>query len=196
MLHAARHLMGDAKVLQILCAASGVVSTSGALSGVVPTGGTFSGVSAALTAAFRLRVSFAFFAASLRFRAAALAFFWAAAFTPASRCFVAAALAFRVAAAFTADSLRFFAATFAFLVAAALLAAAVPFRLAAAFFAAALRSVAFFMTRSITEGKAENMTVACGRDSLPPFETRQFGRRIHSETASNRSESGAAIVNM
>ena len=59
--------------------------TFGAASGVVSTGITFSGVlTTALTAAFRLRVSFAFFAASLRFLAAALAFLVAAAFTAAS----------------------------------------------------------------------------------------------------------------
>jgi hypothetical protein len=66
-------------------------------------------------------------------------------------------LAFLVAAAFTADSLRFLAVAFAFLVAAALFAAAVRFRLAAAFLAAALRSVALFMTRSITERQGEPM---------------------------------------
>ena len=83
-----------------------------------------------------MRVSFAFFAASLRS--------------------VAAALAFLVAAALTADALRFLAAAFAFLVAAALFAVAVRFRVAAAFFAAALRSAAFFMARSIAERHGDN----------------------------------------
>jgi len=102
--------------------------TFGAASGAVVTGVTSSGlIAAAFKAAFRLRASLAFFAARLRF--------------------AAAALAFRVAAAFTAASLRFRAAAFAFLVAAALFAAAVRFRLAAAFFAAALRSAAFFIGR-------------------------------------------------
>ena len=80
-----------------------ISDTFGAASGVVPTGVTVSGVlPTAFRAAFRLRVSFAFFAASLRFLAAAFAFFAAAAFTPASLRFLAAALAFLVAAAFTA----------------------------------------------------------------------------------------------
>ena len=87
------------------------------------------GVSAGFAAAFRLRVALAVFAASLRF--------------------LAEALAFLVAAALTAASLRFFAAALAFLVAAALFAEALRFRVAAALFAAALRSVAFFMARSI-----------------------------------------------
>ena len=82
-------------------------------------------------ASFRLRVALAVFAASLRF--------------------LAEALAFLVAAALTAASLRFFAAALAFLVAAALFAEALRFRVAAALFAAALRSVAFFMARSIAE---------------------------------------------
>src|SRR5579863_6895373 len=75
------------------------------------------------SAARRLRVSFAFLAASLRFFAAMLAFFVTAALTPAARCF-------RLAAAF--------------------LAAARCFLVAAAFFAAVLRSVAFFMVGSIS----------------------------------------------
>ena len=69
----------------------------------------------------------------------------------ASLRFLAEALAFLVAAALTAASLRFFAAALAFLVAAALFAEALRFRVAAALFAAALRSVAFFMARSIAE---------------------------------------------
>jgi hypothetical protein len=69
--------------------------TFGATSGVVSTGITV------FSAAFLLRVSVAFFAASL--------------------CFLAAALVFLVAAAFTAAALRFLAAAFTFLVAAALL---------------------------------------------------------------------------
>jgi len=96
-------------------------------------------------AAFRFRVAFAFFAASLRF--------------------VAAMLAFLVAAAFTADALRFFAAAFAFLVAAALFAVAVRFRVAAAFFAAALRSVAFFMARSIAERQGQACVHTIGKAS-------------------------------
>jgi len=87
-------------------------------------------------AAFRFRVAFAFFAASLRF--------------------VAAIFAFLVAAALTAEALRFFAAAFAFLIAAALFAVAVRFRVAAAFLAAALRSAAFFMARSIAERHGDN----------------------------------------
>jgi hypothetical protein len=69
----------------------------------------------------------------------------------ASLRFLAEALAFLVAAALTAASLRFFAAALAFLVAAALFAEALRFRVAAALFAAALRSEAFFMARSIAE---------------------------------------------
>jgi hypothetical protein len=99
----------------------GKVSGSIKLSGVATTD---------FAAAFRLRVSLAFFAASLRF--------------------LAAALAFLVAAAFTAASLRFLASAFAFLVAAALFAAALRFLVAAACFAAALRSAALFIARSIT----------------------------------------------
>jgi len=70
-------------------------------------------------AALRLRVSFAFLAASLRF--------------------FAAALRFRVSLALFAAPLRFFAAILAFLVPAALIPAARCFLVAAAFFAAALR---------------------------------------------------------
>src|SRR5437899_4973069 len=73
---------------------------------------------ACCSATRRLRVSFAFLAASLRFCAAILAFFVTAALTPAARCF-------RLAAAF-------FPAARCFLV-------------AAAFFAMALRFVAFFI---------------------------------------------------
>jgi hypothetical protein len=100
----------------------GSSDTCVAFSGVVPAG---------FAAAFRLRVALAIFAASLRF--------------------LAEALAFLVAAALTAASLRFFAAALAFLEAAALFAEALRFRVAAALFAAALRSVAFFMARSIAE---------------------------------------------
>ena len=100
----------------------GSSDTCVAFSGVVPAG---------FAAAFRLRVALAVFAASLRF--------------------LAEALAFLVAAALTAASLRFFAAALAFLEAAALFAEALRFRVAAALFAAALRSVAFFMARSIAE---------------------------------------------
>src|SRR5262249_49615210 len=57
---------------------------------------------ACCSAARRLRVSFAFLAASLRFFAAMLAFFVTAALTPAARCF-------RLAAAFFAAALRFVA---------------------------------------------------------------------------------------
>jgi hypothetical protein len=84
----------------LLGAVSGVIPTGVTFAGVLCTGATVSGLlSAAFRATFRLRVSFAFFAASLRF--------------------LAAALAFRVAAAFSAASVRFFAAALAFLVAAA-----------------------------------------------------------------------------
>ena len=76
-------------------------------------------------AALRLRVSFAFLAASLRF--------------------FAAALRFRVSLAFFAALLLFFAAILAFLVPAALIPAARCFLVAAAFFAAALRFDPLFM---------------------------------------------------
>jgi len=112
-----------------------------------------SGVAATdFAAAFRLRVSLALFAASLRF--------------------LAAAFAFRVAAAFTAAWLRFIASAFALRVAAALFAAALRFRVAAALLAAALRSVALFIARSIT-GKDDpgvvlrqfcDMLCACGKN--------------------------------
>ena len=99
--------------------------------GLISTGIELSGVPATdFAAAFRLRVSLALFAASLRF--------------------LAATFAFRVAAAFTAAWLRFIASAFALRVAAALFAAALRFLVAAALLAAALRSVALFIARSIT----------------------------------------------
>lgn len=115
-------------------------TSDGKLSGSVATTAATDFVSA-----FRFRVSLAFFAASLRF--------------------CATAFAFLVAAAFTAASLRFLAAAFAFLVATALFAADLRFRVVAAFLAPALRSVAFFIARSIT-GDGRLTTGANSR--LPP----------------------------
>jgi hypothetical protein len=87
-------LTGAPQILHV----SGVIGvTSGA--GVVV---SFRTSTARCSATRRLRVSFAFLAASLRFFAAMLAFFVTAALTPAARCFL-------VAAAFFAMALRFVA---------------------------------------------------------------------------------------
>src|SRR6266850_4056916 len=122
-------LTGAPQILHV----SGVVGvTSGA--GVVV---SFWASTACCSAERRLRVSFAFLAASLRFFAAMLAFFVTAALTPAARCF-------RLAAAF-------FPAARCFLV-------------AAAFFAVAPRFVAFFMVGSIS-GRAIAWALGAGRSA-------------------------------